>query len=144
MTNREFYVAVINDGVIPGVDENGVPTSKSFTSEEIKAKAMELIEKMDAANAKRREKIANGEVSRKVSPETIEKREAILGALTTEPQTSAQIGEAVGFSKNMVAGTLRSYVAKGEVFKGKVKMEGSDGKLHEYVTYSLPVSSTEE
>ena len=129
MTQRELFVAAID--VL-----NKRETEVSV--EEIAEGLTSLITKMDEKNAKRRKAIANGTASRKVDAETLAKREAILGVLNgaDEPMTSEQIGEAAGFSKNTVSGVLRAYVTSGEVVKGKIKMEGADGKMHEYVTYA--------
>lgn len=115
MTNREFFVAI----------------AAGEMNEELMEHAAEAVVKMDTANAKRRE------APKKVSEETLAKRSAIFGALTSEPQTAAQIAEITGYSKNCVAGTLRSYIAEGSVVKADAKILGEDGKAKSVKVYSL-------
>ena len=115
MTNREMFVAVAAGKI----------------DEEVMAKAAEELVKMDAANAKRRE------APKKVSEETLAKRAAIFGALTSEPQTAAQIAEITGYSKNTISGVLRAYVADGSVVKSDVKVAGEDGKSKDAKAYAL-------
>lgn len=122
MTNREFYSAI---------------ASTENLSAELVEFANAAIAKMDAANAKRREAVANGTAApRKVDAETLAKRAAILNALTAEPQFAEQIAAVTGYSKNTVNGVMRAFVTDGTVIKGKAKPEGGKAEVNTYALAS--------
>lgn len=115
MTNREFYVAVQNGEI----------------TDEVIAKAGELVAKMDAQNEKRR----NAE--RKPTPKQIaaaeydtKLMEAIGDVLTDEFQGRAVFAEALDVSPSKASTLLNKMVAAGTVIKGEVK--GEKGKLVGY------------
>lgn len=84
MTNREFYLAVID----------------SIDNEEIVAHATEAIEKMDLANAKRVTKNAEK------SAANLELAKAIVASLGAEPKTASDIAGEFGVSPQKVASVL--------------------------------------
>ena len=100
MTNREFYTFVANGTI----------------NEEIVAHATSAIEKMDAALANRKNK------PNKKALENAPVIESILGVLTTEPQTAAVIGEAVGISTQKASALLRQIVVDQKAVASDVKV----------------------
>lgn len=102
MTNREFYTFVANGTI----------------NEEIVAHATSAIEKMDAALANRKNK------PNKKALENAPVIESILGVLTTEPQTAAVIGEAVGISTQKASALLRQIVVDQKAVASEMKVPG--------------------
>ena len=115
MTNRDFYTAI---------------TSNETLSDEIREFAAAQIVKLDAANAKRREKadLASSENAKYV--------QTLIALLNKTPKTGEQLvaelaeagvteinGKTV--TKQKVATMLRGAVAEGAVTKTKVKAEKS-------------------
>ena len=100
MTNREFYTTIANGTI----------------NEDVIAHATSAIEKMDAANEARKNKPS------KKATENAPIIESILGVLTTEPQTAAVIGEAVGISTQKASALLRQIVANGDAVASEVKV----------------------
>ena len=102
MTKRDFYVSVANGTI----------------NEEVIEKANELIEKMDAENEKRKNRVS------KKALENEPVKEAILGVLTDEPKTATVIGEEVSISTQKASALLRQLVEAGSVAKTDIKVTG--------------------
>lgn len=103
MTNREFYTNIANGTV---------------TEAEI-AFASAAIEKMDAANEKRKNKPS------KTALENAPLVEKIIAEIVgTEPVTAAQVGETLGVTTNKASALLRAAVATGKVASIDVKVPG--------------------
>ena len=114
MTIREFYQSVISAEV----------------SEDITAKATELLAKMDESNAKRKS------VDSKEKRETASRRETVLGLLSETPVFAESIADASGLSVGQVRSALSTLVREGKASKSEVK-EGKSRKM----AYSLPVEA---
>lgn len=106
MTLREFYTNIANGTV---------------TQNEIDF-AVEGIAKLDATNAKRKEKAAEGQSKKAIENAPI--KEAIKEALTTEAQTASQLGAIVGVSHNKVTPLVKELVAEGIATVSEVKQPG--------------------
>ena len=119
MTNREFYTAVSNGEM----------------NDELMAKATELIEKMDEANAKRAKKVL--EKKQAAEDEKAPIREALLNAMGDEGMTASQLIEAAGLTNEVkvasVPSLLKPFVLDGTVEKVDVKVEGKKGPQRGYV-----------
>lgn len=119
MTNREFYTAVSNGEM----------------NDELMAKAAELLEKMDEANAKRAQKIL--EKKQVAEDEKAPIREALLNAMGDEGMTASQLIEAAGLTNEVkvasVPSLLKPFVLDGTVEKVDVKVEGKKGPQRGYI-----------
>lgn len=119
MTNREFYTAISNGEM----------------NDELMAKATELIEKMDEANAKRAQKVL--EKKQAAEDEKAPIREALLNAMNEEGMTAAQLIEAAGLTDEIkiasVPSLLKPFVLDGTVEKVDVKVEGKKGPQRGYI-----------
>lgn len=119
MTNREFYTAISNGEM----------------NDELMAKATELIEKMDEANAKRAQKVL--EKKQATENEKAPIREALLNAMNEEGMTAAQLIEAAGLTDEVkiasVPSLLKPFVLDGTVEKVDVKVEGKKGPQRGYI-----------
>ena len=119
MTNREFYTAISNGEM----------------NDELMAKATELIEKMDEANAKRAQKVL--EKKQAAEDEKAPIREALLNAMNEEGVTAAQLIEAAGLTDEVkiasVPSLLKPFVLDGTVEKVDVKVEGKKGPQRGYI-----------
>lgn len=119
MTNREFYTAISNGEM----------------NDELMAKATELIEKMDEANAKRAQKVL--EKKQAAEDEKAPIREALLNAMNEEGMTAAQLIEAAGLTDEVkvasVPSLLKPFVLDGTVEKVDVKVEGKKGAQRGYI-----------
>ncbi len=119
MTNREFYTAISNGEM----------------NDELMAKATELIEKMDEANAKRAQKVL--EKKQAAEDEKAPIREALLNAMNEEGMTAAQLIEAAGLTDEVkiasVPSLLKPFVLDGTVEKVDVKVEGKKGLQRGYI-----------
>lgn len=117
MTNREFYTAISNGEM----------------NDELMAKATELIEKMDEANAKRAKKVL--EKKQAAEDEKAPVREALLNAMGDEGMTAAQLIEASGLDIKVasVPSLLKPFVLDGTVEKVDVKVEGKKGPQRGYI-----------
>lgn len=119
MTNREFYTAISNGEM----------------NDELMAKATELIEKMDEANAKRAQKVL--EKKQAAEDEKAPIREALLNAMNEEGMTAAQLIEAAGLTDEVkiasVPSLLKPFVLDGTVEKVDVRVEGKKGPQRGYI-----------
>lgn len=119
MTNREFYTAISNGEM----------------NDELMAKATELIEKMDEANAKRAQKVL--EKKQAAEDEKAPIREALLNAMSEEGMTAAQLIEAAGLTDEVkiasVPSLLKPFVLDGTVEKVDVKVEGKKSAQRGYI-----------
>jgi len=102
MTKRDFYVSVANGTI----------------NDEVIEKANELIEKMDAENEKRKNRVS------KKALENEPIKEAIVAVLTDEPKTATVIGEEVSISTQKASALLRQLVEAGTVAKTDIKVTG--------------------
>ena len=88
-------------------------------TEEVIEKAGELIEKMDAENEKRKNRVS------KKALENEPVKEAIKGVLGDEPKTATEIGTEIGISTQKASALLRQIegltVVEVKTKKGKVK-----------------------
>lgn len=119
MTNREFYTAISNGEM----------------NDELMAKATELIEKMDEANAKRAQKVL--EKKQASEDEKAPIREALLNAMGDEGMTASQLIEAAGLTDEVkvasVPSLLKPFVLDGTVEKVDVKVEGKKSAQRGYI-----------
>ena len=119
MTNREFYTAISNGEM----------------NDELMAKATELIEKMDEANAKRAKKVL--EKKQAAEDEKAPIREALLDAMGDEGMTASQLIEAAGLTDEVkvasVPSLLKPFVLNGTVEKVDVKVEGKKSAQRGYI-----------
>lgn len=119
MTNREFYTAISNGEM----------------NDELMAKATELIEKMDEANAKRAKKVL--EKKQAAEDEKAPIREALLNVMGDEGMTASQLIEASGLTDEVkiasVPSLLKPFVVDGTVEKVDVKVEGKKSAQRGYI-----------
>lgn len=119
MTNREFYTAISNGEM----------------NDELMAKATELIEKMNEANAKRAQKVL--EKKQAAEDEKAPIREALLNAMGDEAMTASQLIEAASLTNEVkvasVPSLLKPFVLDGTVEKVDVKVEGKKSAQRGYV-----------
>lgn len=119
MTNREFYTAISNGEM----------------NDELMAKATELIEKMDEANAKRAKKVL--EKKQAAEDEKAPIREALLNVMGDEGMTASQLIEASGLTDEVkiasVPSLLKPFVVDGIVEKVDVKVEGKKSAQRGYI-----------
>ena len=101
MTNREFLTAIANS-------EN--------LSAELVEHATNEIAKMDAANEKRKNKPS------KTAVENAPIVEALINALTSDPQTASDLAVAVGISTQKASRLLRQIVASGVAVSTDIKV----------------------
>jgi thermostable 8-oxoguanine DNA glycosylase len=101
MTNREFLTAIANS-------EN--------LSAELVEHATNEIAKMDAANEKRKNKPS------KTAVENAPIIEALTNALTSDPQTAADLAAVVGISTQKASSLLRQIVASGVAVATDIKV----------------------
>lgn len=105
---REFYVAVMNGEV----------------TDEVKAFAQELIEKLDASNEKNRAKAAEKRAGKDAEKAPI--REAILNVLTDTPMTATDIivAATLEVKPQAIPSLVKPLVEAGIVEKVDVKVKG--------------------
>jgi len=104
MTTREFYLSII--------EGNG-------TSDEIVAKATELLSKHDASNEKRK----SAESKEKVA--TRERVDAVRKALGTIPMTADYFAENCGITIGQARSALTALVKEGFATKAEAKIDKS-------------------
>lgn len=108
MTNREFLNSVV-EGTI---------------TDEMKEYAAAEIEKLDATNAKRREKAAEKAVEKNAEKAPI--REALWNALSEDPQTASDLIAVTGLDlkPQSIPSLMKPFVEDGTVLKVDVKVKG--------------------
>ena len=104
MTNREFFTNIANGNV--------TDVEKEF--------ALAAIAKLDATNEKRKNKVSPKEQEKAAADAAV--REQIVGVLTSDPQTAADIAVAVGISTQKASAQLRKLVADGVVVASDIKV----------------------
>jgi len=102
MTYREMLTSIVNGTI----------------NEEVMEKAAERLEKLDAENEKRKNRVS------KKALENEPVKESILGILGEEPKTATEIGSEVGISTQKASALLRQLVNDGKVEKTDVKVKG--------------------
>lgn len=102
MTNREFYVAILNSNL----------------SEDLTSKAQELIDSLDARNEKRKS------ADSKAKKEVASRKDAVCSSLTSVPQFAETIADQLGLSVGQVRSALSALVRDGIATKAEIK----DGK----------------
>ena len=102
MTRREF-LEVVKSGVI---------------NDEVIEKAGEMLEKLDAENEKRRNRVS------KKALENEPIKERIVEVLGDEPKTATEIGAEVEISTQKASALLRQLVEAGKANKVDVKVKG--------------------
>ena len=115
MTNREFLNAIVE-----------------MNKEEVSAFAAAELEKMDQANANRREKAAEKAVEKEAVKAPI--RQAILNVISDEPKTATDLIKEAGveIKPQAIPSLLKGLVEAGEVAKVDIKVTGK-GKHRGYV-----------
>ena len=121
MTNREFFTAITNGTI----------------TEEVIAHATAALEKMDATNEARKNKVSPKEAEKQAADAVI--REQIFALLTSDPQTAADLGAAAGVTTNKASAELRKLVAEERVVKTDIKVP----KKGTCKGYSLPAETAE-
>ena len=101
MTKREFYVAISNGEM----------------TDELMAMAAAEIEKMDAANEKRKEK-----TSKKAEENQPLIDRIVNEILTTEPQTATDVAAVLEVSVQKASSLCRAAVAQGKAVQSDVKV----------------------
>lgn len=101
MTKREFYVAISNGEM----------------TDELMAMATAEIEKMDAANEKRKEK-----TSKKAEENQPLIDRIVNEILTTEPQTATDVAAVLEVSVQKASSLCRTAVAQGKAVQSDVKV----------------------
>lgn len=116
MTKREFYTAIMNGEI----------------DEQVKLFASEELEKMDAANEKRRNTLSkkaqeNQPLLQKITDEI----------LTDEPKTATDVAAVLEVSVQKASGLLRRLVEDGKAVKVDVKIKGKGTQKG----YTLPAET---
>lgn len=102
MTKREFYTAIMNGEI----------------DEQVKLFASEELEKMDAANEKRRNTLS------KKAQENLPLLQQTDEILTEEPKTATDVAAVLEVSVQKASGLLRRLVEDGKAVKVDVKIKG--------------------
>ena len=102
MTKREFLETIVSGTM----------------NDEVVEKATEMLEKLDAENEKRRNRVS------KKALENEPIKEKIVEVLGDEPKTATVIGEEVGISTQKASALLRQLVMDGKAEKSDVKVTG--------------------
>lgn len=114
MTKREFYTAIMNGEL----------------DEQVKLFASEELEKMDAANEKRRNTLS------KKAQENLPLLQKITDEiLTDEPKTATDVAAVLEVSVQKASGLLRRLVGEGKAVKVDVKIKGKGTQKG----YTLPM-----
>lgn len=120
MTNREFYVAI----------------TEANLSEEITAHAVSLLEKLDASNAKRAEKVTEKKA------ENLARMADVVALLTNEPQTASDLHDAIGESVQKTSYLLRLAVAEGKAAVTDIKVKGKSTQKGYTAIEGAPATET--
>lgn len=117
MTKREFYVAL---------------TETEALSAEMREYAAHLLESFDASTEKRKESAAKKAEAKRAEKQPIV--DAIMAALTSEPQTATSLIEAAGVdtTPQSVSYMMRAPIAEGKVVKEMISVEGKKTKVTGY------------
>lgn len=102
MTYREMLNAIVNGTI----------------NEEVMAKAQERIDRLDAENEKRKNRVS------KKALENAPIMDAIAEKLTDTPQTATEIAAVIEISVQKASALLRKLVADGRAVKEDVKVKG--------------------
>ena len=102
MTYREMLTSIVNGTI----------------NEEVIEKATERLEKLDAENEKRKNRVSK----KALENEPVKAR--ILEVLGEEPKTATEIGKEVEISTQKASALLRQLVNDGKVEKTDVKVKG--------------------
>ena len=102
MTYREMLTSIVNGTI----------------NEEVIEKATERLEKLDAENEKRKNRVSK----KALENEPVKVR--ILEVLGEEPKTATEIGKEVEISTQKASALLRQLVEDGKVEKTDVKVKG--------------------
>ncbi len=126
-TNREFLTAV----------------SEGKLTDEVKAFAVAAIAALDEKNAKRK----TSPSAVKAAKERDAFRVTVLAALSTTPQTAAEVAAVIGCdSVPRVTAALTAFVKSGEVVKGERKVSACKAKGikgGKFSVYSVPETADE-
>ena len=114
MTKREFYTAIMNGEI----------------DEQVKLFASEELEKMDAANEKRRNTL-----SKKAQENQPLLQQITDEILTEEPKTATDVAAVLEVSVQKASGLLRRLVEDGKAVKVDVKIKGKGTQKG----YTLPM-----
>lgn len=108
MTNREFYTAIVNANL----------------NDELTTFAQTAIEKLDATNARKAEKLAEKRA------EEAPLYEALVAVLTSEPQTASDLAAQVEgiTSVQKASSMLRKLVESGKATSTDLKVKGRKAK----------------
>ena len=101
MTKRDFYTAISNGEM----------------TDELKAMAYAEIEKMDAANEKRKEKVSKKAAENQPIIDRI-----VNEILTAEPMTATDIAAVIELSVQKTSSLCRAAVAQGKAVQSEVKV----------------------
>ena len=127
-TNREFLTAV----------------SEGNVTDEVKAFAVAAIAALDAKNTKRK----TSPSAVKAAKERDAFRSTVFAALSTVPQTAAEVAAVIGCdSVPRVTSALTAFVKSGEVVKGERKVSACKAagiKGGKFSVYSVPESGAED
>jgi transcription termination factor NusB len=104
MTNREFLTAVSTNAI----------------TEDVIAHEVAQIEKLDAANEKRKNKTSPKDMEK--AAENAKFDEIVIGVLTNEPQIEADIAGALGVTGPKARAALKRLVETNVVVKSEVKV----------------------
>lgn len=106
--------------------------TKGITNDEMVAFASAELEKLDKANAARRDKAAEKAVEREA--ERAPMREAIMACITDEPKTATMLIEEAGLEikPQSIPSLLKGLIEAGEIEKTELKVKGK-GKQVAYV-----------
>lgn len=116
MTKREFYTAIMNGEI----------------DEQVKLFASEELEKMDAANEKRRNTL-----SKKAQENQPLLQQITNEILTDEPKTATDVAAVLKVSVQKASGLLRRLVEEGKAVKVDVKIKGKGTQKG----YTLPTEA---
>lgn len=102
MTNREFFEAIVNGTI----------------NDEIQAHAAEAIAKLDKTLEARRNKVS------KKAMENQPLVDALVAALTAEPQTASDLKDVIEASVQKTSALLRAAVAQGKAVARDIPVKG--------------------